>query len=314
MDDAAPGMGHNLPPLAEILPIETAALAARAAELVAQAGRCSITDDESAGRATALFVAMRDLVKEIDEARKLRQKPFDEMVSTVRRHFAGIWAPLAAFEGQKLVGGAMHQVEQLVDAWRIIKDQAELDAAQERAAEAERAREGAATAQEQAQAADQSFEQQIAAQQAIVAEAYRSVLAATNADESLRATRRHKTAQAELMRLQEAAQAEVVDRQVAARRAEETAAQAAAKAKPKRGTIRSEYGTSASGRKVATVTLSTDKAEQRKAVAAAFKFNPTKVLDAVQAIYEAQVRAGTDPKLLPGATVTVTSKTVMRKS
>ena len=140
MDDAAPGMGHNLPPLAEILPIETAALAARAAELVAQAGRCSITDDESAGRATALFVAMRDLVKEIDEARKLRQKPFDEMVSTVRRHFAGIWAPLAAFEGQKLVGGAMHQVEQLVDAWRIIKDQAELDAAQERAAEAEHRR------------------------------------------------------------------------------------------------------------------------------------------------------------------------------
>ena len=87
-------IGHNQAPLSEVLPEETAALKKRTEDLIAAAGRAKITDDETAGKLTALAVMVTKHVKLLDETRTARKKPFLEAGREVDEHFGTMIKPL----------------------------------------------------------------------------------------------------------------------------------------------------------------------------------------------------------------------------
>jgi hypothetical protein len=79
----SPGIGHNLPLLAEQLAEEIASLRERAGRLVAVAETAVIIDTESAEKVINLAGLMAALEKELDAAREARGKPFLESVRAV---------------------------------------------------------------------------------------------------------------------------------------------------------------------------------------------------------------------------------------
>lgn len=139
------GIGHNNPPLDELLAEETIDLRNRAIDLVGAAERATVTDDDTAARATKLIVMIRDHAKKIEEMREQRKAPFLESGRIVDRHFTSIRSPLIGDDAKRM-GGAALRVHNLVDAYR--RKQEEIAAAERRRLEeeAEKVRQAAAEA------------------------------------------------------------------------------------------------------------------------------------------------------------------------
>lgn len=150
-DTMTPGIGHNLPPLPDLLKEETADLSSRAADLVAAAGRCHVEDEDTAGRATTLAQMISAHLKTIDGKRTERKQPILEAGRTIDAHFKALSDPLDS---------AKRTVVGLIDAYR--REQ-ERKAAEERRKLEEQARQAREAAEAAAQKSDGSLDAEIEA-------------------------------------------------------------------------------------------------------------------------------------------------------
>lgn len=305
-----PGIGHNAPPeptLAEQLATETAALDVRTEALAAGAGRATVTDRDSAEKATLLAGMIKDQLAAIDLAREARKRPFLEGGRAVDAHFNGLAGRLATFDPKrKLIGGPLAAVLDLVDKFRR-EEQARTDAERirlEAIAQAERDKAAAAIrAQQEAGAREQQAAIDAAARvrQAEAAAAAAGDWAAEEAAAAARAEQRATDAAASERRM--AAELE-------ARRAEETAAaaqrQATAAAAPAR--VNTGLGVMATGRKVVIVTITDLPAALAHCLATA----APEVRALCQTILERQARAKI--RGMPGCTITDDTATSIRRS
>lgn len=299
---------HNLPPLAEQLADETAALAQRAADLAASAGRCAVTDADTAGKATLLAKMIRTHVQDIDAAREERKKPFLEAGRTVDQHFAGIASVIVQYDAKKRpIGGPLFDVLQKIDGYRR---------EQERLAEQERQRLAEEARQERlkAEAAERARQEAEAARRREQEEAERRIR------EAEEAARKAGDREAEAKAAQDAAERKArqdadaaerrqrdmqaeIDRRAAEDRAAELERQAKAmEAAP----IDSGYGAKANRRE----TWSGKITDLKKAVAHAIKIDRAGVEEAVQKIVDRQIRAKV--REFPGVDIKPDSTTVIR--
>jgi hypothetical protein len=264
----------NLPPLNVLLPEETGALKQRVDELVLNATEAAVVATEAdAENATLLLAIMRQHYDTIDAARVERKAPFLEAGRTVDTHFADLAMPLVGPSPKQKMTGAYGELHSRLDAYRR---------RQEAAAQAERAKH-LAEARAQRQAAEAAEHARIAAEQA--------QLAAQN-EAAYQQARREK-AEAEL----------------AARKAQDAAAQfdARAEAAEAPAVIHSGYGPKATRRTVYKVEI----VDLSLALRHCLKVDQHRIRTAVQAILDAQLRAGV--REFPGCTVVTDSITQVRK-
>lgn len=264
----------NLPPLGELLPIETANLKERIAERVAAAQeRAVVATEDDAEKATLLLAMMRELYQEVDTARSERKAPYLEAGRIVDAHFADLAFPLVGPSPKQRMQGAYGELHSRLDAYRR---------RQEAEAAAERAK-LLAEARAQRQAAEAAELARIAAEQA--------QLAAKN-EAAYQQARREK-AEAEL----------------AARKAQDAAAQFDARAEAAEApqVIHSGYGPRSMRRTVYRVEI----VDLSLALRHCLKLDMHKVRDAVQQILDRQLRAGV--REFPGCTVVEDSITQVRK-
>lgn len=259
------GIGSNSgASLAEMLADDTAALAARAADLAAAAGRAAVTDEETAGKATLLAKMMKECLSGIDTAREAAKKPYLDAGRTVDTHYNGIAGTLAQFDAKKkLTGGPLHDVIGLVDGYRR---------EQERLADIERQRlaEEARKAREEAAAAE-------LARQDAVREAARQT------EEARKAGDREAVARAETEAAHQRLAAEIAQREASERAAALDRQAAETRAAP----IDTGYGVKASSR----TTYQGEIVDFDKAIRWAIKLDRPAILAAVQAVVDRQVRA-----------------------
>lgn len=148
MNDIAPGIGHNAPPLADIIAEETKPLRERADALITSVNNSKIDSPESAAQVATLGNMLRDHREAVETARKAAAKPYDDGKALVQSAYArGILDPLDA---------AMAACRKMLDAWR--DHLSALAAAEQRkrdaeAAEARRVAEEAEKARRDAEAA-----------------------------------------------------------------------------------------------------------------------------------------------------------------
>lgn len=158
-------IGHNssAAPLDEMLTEETIDLVKRADDLLASFGRTSVTDEETAGKATSLYGLMRKHVDVIEEQRQERKKPVLETGRVIDSTYNGIIGKLAVYDTKKkLIGGPMKDLENRVDIFRReMKRKADVEAARL----AEEARQAAIEA---ARLAEEAKEQPITVENEIV--------------------------------------------------------------------------------------------------------------------------------------------------
>jgi uncharacterized membrane protein YqiK len=297
-------IGGNLPPLAELLPVETAEIEKKAGDLIGGVERAKVTDQESAGRATLLAGMIKSHLATIDDARASRKRPYLEAGRAVDAHFNGIAARLAIFDPEKkVIGGPLFTVLGMVDKFR--RDE-------EAKAEAERRRleEAARVEREKAAAAERARREAEEREAAAAREAAERVRRAE--EEARRAGDREAAAKAAQARAEQAkAEAEASERRLAAdieaRRAAVASAEldrqaAAVTAKA----IDSGLGVKASGRKVWKVEIY----DLTAAIRHARKVDEATVRAAVQQIFDRQVKAGV--RTLPGARVIEDSTTIIK--
>lgn len=304
----ARGIGDNNPPLSELLVDETANLKQRADDLVAGAGRCVVTDEDTAKRATQIAGMMKDHAVRIEAAREERKRPFLEGGRTVDAHFAALKAPLVGNDPKGKLGGAAAEVIAKIDAYRREEDrkaEAERRRLEEVARKAREAQAAAERAQREAEEASRRAAEEAAAKIRAAEEAARK---AGDREAAEKARRERAEADAARQRQESAERQKRLDAEIAAGKERDRIAaierQAAASvAKP----IDSGYGPKAFGRKVTTVTIT----DLTAAIRHARKLNEAPIRDAVQAIYDKQARAGV--RMLPGATVDEDTSTQIRK-
>lgn len=271
-----PGIGHNSgAALAEVLVEETAALKERAEALIAGAQRAIITDLDGAKRATTLCGMMIAHGKMIEAEREARKKPFYEACKTVDQHFGQLRTALVGADPKRLGGEAL-RIRGLVD---------EFYREEERRAEVERQRleEEARQKREAAEAAERE-------RQEAESEARRAALAGD--------------VKAALARSGTRIDAELRQRQLEeeARRLDQQATQARV------GPINTGLGISAH-RKSDHKAVITD---WTAALRHARKVNEIAIREAVQQIYNRQVRAGV--RSLPGANIIEDRQTIIRRA
>lgn len=304
MDTATlPGIGHNQPPLDELLRDETQALAQRTAELLAAVPRTVVTDRDSAEKATAFAGMIRSHAAKIEAAREERKRPFLEAGRTVDAHYQALRAPLIGSDPKRL-GGAAAEVVAKIDAFRR-EEQAKADAERRRLEEeARQARERQAAAERAQREAEERARREQQEAERKVREAEAAARAASDREAQEKAARERAEADAERQRQEAAAAQRRLDAEIAASQAAELERQAAAvKAAP----IDSGYGVKAFGRKVCRVEIT----DLTAAIRHARKLNEAPIREAVQSIYDRQARAGV--RDLPGATVTEDTATTIRK-
>lgn len=267
-------IGDNNPPLAELLPVETEALKDRADKLLAGSERAAVTDDETAGKAIELAKMIGDHIKTIDKARVERKEPFLVAGREVDAFFKGLAAPLDE---------AKVKVVKMIDGYR---------AEQERKRKAEQAR-IEAEARALREANEKAERERLAAEQR-----------AREAEEAARAAGDREAAEkAAKERAQRELEAEIAVRK--AREAEELKAkEAAALAAPT--VTRSEYGATASGRKVRSGEIT----ELRPLLSYLIKANEAGLREALQPLVDRLIKAGLPE--IPGVTITTETKTVIR--
>lgn len=265
-----PPIGHNMPPLAEVLAEETSELAKRAADLAAAVGRAAVTDDDTAGKGALLVKMMTTHRGDIDKARVARKEPFLEGGRAVDAHFKSIESMLATLDGKgKVIGGPIFEMMGKLDAYRRAEEA-------KVAAERHRLEEEARALREQAEAAERARAE--AEQRASKAEAGEDA-----------AKDREAAMAAEMESRQRQEQANALARQAEATKAAQ---------------IDSGMGVKAFARK----TFRAEITDLPAALKHALKVDKAAIQTAVQGIYDRQVKAGV--RELPGATVhtdTVTS-------
>lgn len=146
MTDAVAGPGHNLPPIAIPEPDAIQAdldarfpnVQVRLDELLASAASVpkKINDEETFGKATALYTMMRDSTKDWDAERDKEKRAYDTAVGVVNNFFLGRIAKL----NDKTTGVMPGLKEKIAD----YLDRKKVAAQQAAAAEAERKRQEAA--------------------------------------------------------------------------------------------------------------------------------------------------------------------------
>ncbi len=102
-------LGHNAPPLAEALPLETEDLRARADRLLEASKKAAITDADTAKQAVELVKMIGEHVKEVEKARTTRKAPVLAAGKEIDGHFKVITEPLVS---------AKTAVTDLIDAYR----------------------------------------------------------------------------------------------------------------------------------------------------------------------------------------------------
>jgi hypothetical protein len=111
MNDIAPGIGHNAPPLADILTEETKPLRERADALITSVNNSHIDSPESAAAVATLGNIIRGHREAVEAARKAAAQPYDDGKALVQATYArGILDPLDA---------AMAACRKMLDAWRM---------------------------------------------------------------------------------------------------------------------------------------------------------------------------------------------------
>lgn len=300
-------IGDNSPPLADQLAIDTAQLEKRADDLVVAAAAITVTDLDTAQRATAAAGMIAAHVDEISKWHKARKAPAWAECQAIDARKNTLVAKLATLDSKgKVVGGPLAAVLGQVDAFRRA-EQARADAERRRLEEEARIErekaEAAALAQAEAERREARGADEAEARVRL-AEKLASDAGDWAAEEAAAAARAN----------QRAAEAEASQRRMAAeldaRRAQEAAdtarRQAEAAAAPAR--INSGMGAAAHGRKVVVVTI-TDLAA---AVAHCIATAEPEVRAVAQTILERQARAKI--RTLPGATVTEDTVTNIRRS
>ena len=269
---------HNHPPeplLPEILVEETAALKARGAELAEGASRAFVGDRDSAERAALLCAMMKEHGEAIEAARVARKQPHLDAGRIIDGHFAQMRTPLVGAD-PKVLGGEALRIRRMIDGFYE---------EEEKKAQIERKRIEEAARQKQ-EAADRAERDRLAAE-----------AAARNAalDGDVRTALTQSGARID---------AEVRQRQLAedARRLAEQAAQITV------APIKTGFGVSAprkTNHKAVITNLTL-------ALKHARRINEAAIREAVQAIYDRQVRAGV--RLLPGADIVADRTTVIRRA
>jgi hypothetical protein len=267
---------HNERPedLPEILVDETAALQARADALLDSAGRAFASDRDTAEQAALLVAMMKDHGEAIEAARVARKQPHLDAGRIIDQHFAVLRTPLVGADAKRLGGEAL-RIRRMIDDFY---DE------EEKKAEAERSRIAEAARQKQ-EAAEAAERERLAAEEA----ARNAVL-----DGDVRKALTQSGARVD---------AEVRQRQLAgdARRLAEQAAQITV------APINTGFGVSAprrTNRKAVITNLTL-------ALKHARKINEAAIREAVQSIYDRQVRAGV--RLLPGAEIVEERTTQIRR-
>lgn len=301
----APGMGHNKPPIAELLAEETRPLKARLDELVETAGLMEITDDDSAGRATALVKMIKDHAADIEKARKARKEPNIQEGRAIDGHFGAMVVALIG-DNPKQLGGAAGPLATKIDALRRKR---EAEAAAERARleeEARQEREKARKAEEARQAAE--AEQRRVSEEAArkIADAQREAEAAGHRALADKLAREKAEADAAREREEGAARERKLEAEIEQRRAADAAAELERRAADTKAAPIGAYGAKAGGRKVYKVTIT----DLTAAIKHCRKVDEANIRAAVQTIYDRQVKAGV--KELPGADISEDSTTVYR--
>jgi hypothetical protein len=269
-----PGIGHNLPQLGEQLAEETAALRARADELVLNLKeRAVVATPDDAEKMTLLLAMVREHYETINAARVERKAPYLRDGRIVDEHFSDLWAPLVGPSPTQKFAGAYGEGHARLDAYRR---RVEAEAYRERMRlvdEARKQREAAAEAERKRLAAEQ-------AQRAAV-------------DKAAAEKARRQRAESEL----------------AARKAQDEAARLEARAEAATAPqiIHSGYGPKATRRAVFRVSID----DLSLALRHALRIDRHRIQEAVQEIYNKQLRAGV--KELPGATIIEDSSTIVRK-
>jgi hypothetical protein len=269
------GIGHNLPPLGELLVEETQELRARIAEHVAAAQeRAVVATEDDAEKATLQLAIMRELNTEADAARVARKAPYLEAGRQVDAHFADLVFPLVGPSPKQKMTGAYGELHARLDAYRR---------RHEAAAAAERQK-LLAEARAQRDIAQQAERDRIAAEQ--------EALAAKNEREYQRS------------------RAAKLEAELAARKAADEAARldARAEAAEAPAVIHSGYGPKATRRTVYRVEITDLSLALRHALRVDHQH---KIREAVQAVCDRQLRAGV--KDLPGCKIIEDSITQVRK-
>lgn len=304
-----PPRTHNEPPLAELLPEETAELQARARQLVDSAGRAVVTDEEGAVKATLLAGMIKDHLSAIDEARETRKRPFLEAGRTVDAHFNGIAGQLASFDPKRrVIGGPLHTVLGLVDSYRRQK---EAEAAAERRRLEEEARKQRAAAEAAAAAQREAEDRERRAREEAdrrVREAEAAARSAVNAAEKEKAQRQAAEAEAARQGEERAAQQRQLDAEIERRAREEEAARLERQAaETVAAPINTGFGVKATRRTVWRVEID----DLKLALRHCLKVDEAALRACVQQVFDRQVKAGV--RVLPGARVLEDSATTIRR-
>lgn len=302
----SPPIGHNsgLTNLGDILVEETAALRQRAEHLAAGAGRCVITDDETAGKATLLAKMLKEHVKVIDEARTSAKDPYLTAGRAVDAHFAELTRLIAIVDSKgKVIGGPLANVLGMVDSYRREQD-AKAEAERRRLEEeARRQREAAEAAERARREAEEKAAREAEEARRRIEEAAHAAREAGDREAAEKAARERAEAE---KRASEARAASLQAEMESRKRQEEAEALERQAAETKTAAIDSGLGAKASGRKVCRVEITDLKAALKHAL----KVDEASVLAAVQAIYDRQVKVGV--RTLPGAVVHESTVTVIR--
>lgn len=303
-------IGGNLPPspieiLRAELETETAALRARADELVETANEMKVDDKGGAERATALAKMLRDHATDIDKAREARKRDPLEMCRLIDATFKSIHEPLVGPDPKKPTGlfaslvariGVFRKAEDDKAAAERQRLEDEARQQRERAAKADadarearereqKAKDDAAAAVQRAADLAASANREAALTAAREAADLTAAAAQAGRDATKRETESHLTATAAMT------QAETLE----ARAATTVAAP-----------LDSGYGAKAFGRKVKTVKIK----DLTAAIRHCRRIDQAAITAAVQAIYDKQLRAGVTT--LPGAEIVEIISTVVR--
>jgi hypothetical protein len=116
-----PGIGHNKPPLAEMLETELEPHHRRKEELASVAAKAVIVDDESAEKVTNLVVMIQDLEEKLDKARLERSRPYRDAQSLINGSYNTLINALTIIrQGTEKNGG----LRGLLTAWSRKKEEA----------------------------------------------------------------------------------------------------------------------------------------------------------------------------------------------
>lgn len=316
-DITLPGIGDNSAgaPLIELLMEATAPLRARAADLKASAGRCVVTDDDTAKRAVVLAGAMKEHWEAIDKSRETMKKPHWETCKTIDSHHNGIAATLGTFDAKnksKPIAGPMFDVLVQLDTYRR---------AQETRAAAERARLEEAARLEREKAAAALARQHEAEQREIraaqdnerrIREAEAREAAANSEAERQAAARQRAEAEAARQREESEARQRALSADLDRRISEEAAYRLDRQAATTvAGPINSGLGVKAFSRPTCRAELGSKAEDLTAALRHCRRIDEKTLRACVEAIYARQVKAGV--RELPGAKIVEDSATTIRR-